>query len=80
MNGCIHCPKALEYAKEVGERNQIKVEERDGIKHFGELEQILGENKAAVPVTCLTDEEGNIDRSRCVVGAEDLVEKLEAFF
>jgi len=55
----------------------FKVEERSAVKYFAQLERILKGKQVAIPVTCLASNEGKVDETKCVIGAENLEERLE---
>ena len=77
LEGCTYCPQAVKSAKLFGERQGLEVEERNAVKHFGELERILKGRQIAIPVTCFADNNGKVDVTKCVIGAENLEERLE---
>lgn len=77
IEGCTYCPQAVKSAKEFGKRQGFKVEERSAVKYFAQLERILKGKQVAIPVTCLASNEGKVDETKCVIGAENLEERLE---
>ena len=77
IEGCTYCPQAVESAKRFGERQGFEVEERNAVRYFGELERILKGRQVAIPVTCFANNSGKVDETKCVIGAEDLEERLE---
>ena len=77
IEGCTYCPQAVRSARAFGKKQGLEVEERSAVRYFGQLERILKGHQVAIPVTCLASNDGKIDETKCVVGAENLEERLE---